>query len=178
MSEVPASLAPSVALMPALGRLSLRGGPEVMVAAGGALGLALPDQICRASEGDALAALWLGPDERLLLVQQAVFPKVLASLATRLNGMPHSSVDISQRQIALQIGGAGAADLLAAGCPLDLHPQAFPVGMCTRTLLAKAPIVLWRTGLHEFHLEVWRSFAPYVRQLLHEVSLEFATALP
>ena len=69
--------------------------------------------------------------------------------------------------------GAGVTELLSAGCPLDLHLRAFPVGMCTRTLLAKAPIVLWRTAAEEFHLEVWRSLAPYVQQLLREVAREF-----
>jgi sarcosine oxidase subunit gamma len=133
----------------------------------------LPDQACRAREGDGCAALWLGPDEQLLLVQQSQWPDVLAALASTLSGMPHSLVDISQRQIALQIDGARAADVLSAGCPLDLHPQAFPVGMCTRTLFAKSPIVLWRTAADEFHLEVWRSFALYVQQLLHEVGREF-----
>ena len=58
--------------------------------------------------------------------------------------------------------GPEAARLLNAACPLDLDPSAFPVGMCTRTLFAKAEIVLWRTGATAFHVEVWRSFAPYV----------------
>ena len=162
-----------VTLLSGLGRLSLRGTPEVLAAAGAAFGLQLPEQACRAAEGDARAALWLGPDEQLLLVQQEVWPGVLAALISGLQGMPHSLVDISQRQIALHIGGAGVTELLSAGCPLDLHLRAFPVGMCTRTLLAKAPIVLWRTAAEEFHLEVWRSLAPYVQQLLREVAREF-----
>jgi len=98
---------------------------------------------------------------------------VQVALASTLKDMPHSLVDISQRQIALHISGERVAQVLSAGCPLDLHLQAFPVGMCTRTLLAKAPIVLWRTAPDEFHLEVWRSFSLYVQQLLHEVSREF-----
>jgi sarcosine oxidase subunit gamma len=49
----------------------------------------------------------------------------------------------------------------------------FPVGMCTRTVLAKADIVLWRTGDDAFHLEVWRSFSGYVTGLLSEIALEF-----
>jgi sarcosine oxidase subunit gamma len=162
-----------VTLLTGLGRLSLRGAPEVLAAAGVAFGLRLPDQACRAREGDGCAALWLGPDEQLLLVQQSEWSDVRAALAATLSAMPHSLVDISQRQIALHISGPRAADLLSAGCPLDLHPRAFPVGMCTRTLLAKAPIVLWRTAADEFHLEVWCSFAHYVQQLLREVSLEF-----
>ena len=42
--------------------------------------------------------------------------------------------------------------------------------MCTRTVFAKAEIVLWRPAEHVFRLEVWRSFSLYVVQLLHEVA--------
>ena len=48
--------------------------------------------------------------------------------------------------------------------------QFFPVGMCTRTVLGKAEVVLWRTDAQAFRLEVWRSFAPYVAQFLGEAS--------
>jgi sarcosine oxidase, subunit gamma len=163
---------PEITLLSGLGRLSLRGAADVLATAGAAFGPQLPNQACRATEGDARAALWLGPDEQLLLVQQEFWPGALASLLAALQGMSYSLVDISQRQMALHVGGARVTELLNAGCPLDLHLQAFPVGMCTRTLLAKAPIVLWRTAAEEFHLEVWRSLAPYVQQLLHEVALE------
>ena len=162
----------SVTVLDALGRLSLRGGPAALAAAGDAFGVVLPDQACRAVEGEARAALWLGPDEQLLLVQRSEWADVLAALSAALQPTPHSLVDISQRQVAVQVSGDDAALLLNAGCPLDLHPQAFPVGMCTRTVFAKAPIVLWRTDEDTFHLEVWRSFARYVMQLLAEVSRE------
>ncbi len=163
---------PSVALLSGLGRLSLRGGPEVLAAAGRAFGTALPEQPCRAAEGDARAALWLGPDEQLLLVQLEEWAATFEALSRALAGMPHALVDISQRQLALQVSGAQAATLLNTGCPLDLHPSTFPVGMCTRTLLAKAPVVLWRTAPEMFHLEVWRSYVPYVERLLQEASRE------
>jgi sarcosine oxidase subunit gamma len=45
--------------------------------------------------------------------------------------------------------------------------------MCTRTVLSKADIVLWRTRADAFHLEVWRSFGGYVTGLLSEIALEF-----
>ncbi len=156
-----------------LGRLSLRGGPAVLAAAGDAFGLALPLEACRAAEGDARAALWLGPDEQLLLVQESEWWSTLDALRLRLAELPHSLVDISQRQLALQLSGPHAMDLLSAGCPLDLHADAFPVGMCARTLFAKSPIVLWRTAADGFHLEVWRSFVPYVQRLLREVAQEY-----
>jgi sarcosine oxidase subunit gamma len=57
---------------------------------------------------------------------------------------------------------------------LDL--SAFPVGMCTRTVFAKADIVLWRTTETVFHVEVWRSFAGYVTGLMSEIAAEFYPA--
>jgi sarcosine oxidase subunit gamma len=54
-----------------------------------------------------------------------------------------------------------------------LNVDEFPVGMCTRTVLAKADIVLWRTRDESFHVEVWRSFAGYVTGLLSEIASEF-----
>jgi sarcosine oxidase subunit gamma len=46
--------------------------------------------------------------------------------------------------------------------------------MCTRTLFEKSEMVLWRTAPDSFHIEVWRSFAPYVTGLLAEVARERA----
>ena len=82
-------------------------------------------------------------------------------------------VDVSHRQVGLLLDGPGAADVLAAGCPLDLHTAAFPPGMCTRTVFGKAEIVLWRLE-DGFHVEVWRSFAAYVGALI----LEAGSSIP
>ena len=93
-----------------------------------------------------------------------------AALAAALERLPHSLVDVSHRQSALAVSGPQAATLLAAGCPLDLDESAFPVGMCTRTVLAKAEVMLWRTEPQVFRLEVWRSFVAYVSQFLGEAA--------
>ena len=83
---------------------------------------------------------------------------------------PHSLVDVSQRQIGLELSGANAALALNAGCPLDLGLGAFPVGAATRTMLSKAEIVLWRRETALFHVEVWRSFADYAVSFLAEAA--------
>jgi len=141
---------------PELARLALRGDASAL---GAAFGLALPTQPCRATEGNGRAALWLGPDEWLLLAP----PGTLDAGAPVTNA---AVVDVGHRQVGLVLEGPGAADALAAGCPLDLHPTAFPAGMCTRTVFGKAEIVLWRQDTARFHVEVWRSFAAYVHGLL------------
>ncbi len=154
-------------VLPAACRWVLRGDEAVRAAAEDALGLPVPAEACRAGTSGERAALWLGPDEWLLIApegQQGLSDR----LARALEGRAHSLVEVSHRQVGLLVHGDAATTLLASGCPLDLAERAFPVGMCTRTVLAKAEVVLWRTGPGEFRLEVWRSFAPYVTQFLAE----------
>ncbi len=146
-------------------RFVYRGAPETIRAASAAT---LPTAPLRARIEGARAALWLGPDEWLLLVPEVDGAALQAALADAARGLPASIVDVSHRQIGLVVSGPRAGVLLNAGCPLDLDPAAFPVGMCTRTLLAKAEIVLWRTGEDAFRLEVARSFAPYAVGFLRE----------
>lgn len=162
------SIAPSarVHTLPPAARWVLRGDTTVMAAATRALDLPFADTACRAVAEKGIAALWLGPDERLLIAPADAQSECGSRVAAAVSGHPHSLVEVSHRQVALQIDGAQAAVLLNSGCPLDLHLSAFPPGMCTRTVFAKADIVLWRTEAHRFHLEVWRSFAAYVSQYL------------
>jgi sarcosine oxidase, subunit gamma len=143
-----------------------------MAAAGNALGLTISPTVCRSWVNVNRAALCLGPDEHLLLGPNA--GEIAGALEPALDGLPHSLVDVSHRQTAMEISGPHAAVALNAGCPLDLDLGAFPVGMCTRTVLAKAEVVLWRTGEDIFHIEVWRSFAAYASRFLAEVAREVA----
>jgi sarcosine oxidase, subunit gamma len=156
--------------LPPAARYVLRGNAAVTTAAEGAFGLAMPAQACRATTDGERAALWLGPDEWLLIAPEAQATAIASALAVALKELPHSLVEVSHRQIAFTVSGPEAATLLSAGCPLDLDASAFPVGMCTRTVLAKAEIVLWRTEREVFRVEVWRSFAAYASQFLAEAA--------
>jgi sarcosine oxidase, subunit gamma len=156
--------------LPPATRYILRGGPEVRAAAEGAFGVGVPARPCRARAQGGRAALWLGPDEWLLIAPEAAARVVAAALSAALDGRPHSLVDVSHRQTAFNVSGPEAALLLSAGCPLDLDESAFPVDMCTRTMLAKAEVVLWRTAPQAFRVEVWRSFAAYVSRYLAEAA--------
>jgi sarcosine oxidase subunit gamma len=155
-------------LLPPATRFVLQGGAAARGLAGEAFGVPLPESACRAHSRDARAALWLGPDERLLLAPAGEQEALAAGFESALAGVAHSLVDVSQRQIALLVSGPHASAALNTGCPLDLDLSAFPPGMCTRTLLGKAEIVLWRRNAAEYHLEVWRSFSDYVLGWLRE----------
>ena len=136
-----------------------------------AWGVEFSEEPCRAHTHGDRATLWLGPDEYLLIDRAEATS--LAALEHSLREIPHALVDISHRQFSLEVAGPHAAMILNGACPLDLDADAFPVGMCTRTVLAKAEIVLWRTQPDTFHLEVWRSFAGYVTGILSEIARDF-----
>ena len=150
-------------------RFIVRGPPEAARLCGLAFGCDLPMESCRAEQAGQRAALWLGPDEWLLLAFDDAAPdSLLSTLEEATRGLPHALVDVSHRQIGVEVAGAGAATLINAGCPLDLDLRAFPVGMSTRTVLAKADITLWRPAEDRFRIEVARSFAPYLLAFLKE----------
>ena len=141
-------------------RFLYRGDPA---AAAAAFGISLPVEPCQAAgEPGGRVALWLGPDEWLLLAPVTEAQATRNALRQATAGGGGCAVDIGHRHAGLSVTGPAAATLLNSGCPLDLHVSAFPAGMCARTLYAKAEIVLWRTAAEAFRVEVWRSFAPYL----------------
>jgi sarcosine oxidase subunit gamma len=179
-------------VLPPAVRFILQGRADARAAASPVWGVGFSDEPCRALVAGHRATLWLGPDEYLLFdaagpadagstdaaagaaaAVGAAAAAIEASLERALGDVPHSLVDVSHRQVALQLRGPHAATILNGACPLDLGLAAFPVGMCTRTVFAKADIVLWRTEPETFHVEVWRSFAAYFTGLLYELAREF-----
>jgi sarcosine oxidase, subunit gamma len=160
----------ALAEAPPAARFILRGGEAVRVACGMVFGAELPTRLGPAGESAGRAVLWLGPDEWLLNADSADTAAIGEVLESVLEGTAHSLVDVSHRQIGLIAGGPAAARVLNAGCPLDLDLKAFPVGFATRTLFDKVEIVLWRRAETTFHIEIWRSFAPYLAASLAEAA--------
>ncbi len=153
-------------------RFSVRGDAEAAQKIGRAFGVSLPLEPWRSATNGTRAALWLGPDEWLLFADEREADAITAQVAAAMGETPCSWVDISHRNAGFLLGGPHVADVLNAGCPLPLSLAAFPIGKCTRTVLGKAEIVLWRTDETEFRIEVWRSFAAYVAAFIGEAARE------
>lgn len=153
-----------VEILPPAERISLRA-PEASVAAlSKALGVALPNKPKTSAAKAARTALWLGPDEWLVIDEAGNDPLADCAKVALL----HSAVGISHRNVAIAVIGAGAAATINSGCPQDLSLDAFPVGAASRTILGKAEIVLLRNGPDDFRVECWRSFSDYVFTFLSE----------
>ena len=144
----PVSLAgATMALAPAAKRYSLRGPVADLQAF---VPVKLPVKIGDiADSGNALTVM-LGPDEWLLI----------GAVAGDGTGHGVSITEITERQIGLAIEGPCAAALLMSGCPLDL--ERMPAGRGTRTIYETVEIVVIKRSETRFHIEVWRSFAPWL----------------
>ncbi len=149
-------------------RISLRAPAESLAALSEALGLDLPVRPKASARKNARAALWLGPDEWLVIDEGGAD---LMAICARVAAL-HSAVDISHRNLAILVSGRRVEDVLNAACPQDLSVARFPVGAASRTVFGKAEIVLWRIGEDAFHVECWRSFADYVFGLLDAAGRE------
>ena len=161
---------------PFLGHLNLRGDSSDGAFADGverALGLSLPVEPNTVSNGDGKQALWLGPDEWLIVTPPDEQDAVADALVEALSGVFSSVTDITGGQTLITLSGEHSRDVLAKGCALDLHPRAFGEGQCAQTLVAGVgATLLWAGPEPSFDLIVRRSFAEYLALWLHDAALE------
>ena len=161
----------SIAVAEDCARFSLRVCPESRTKAGEAFGCAMPSHIGGlASSGERLA-LCLGPDEWFLMAPAPAAGAVRDRFVTAMEGA-FSLVEVSHREVGIEVRGTAATLALSSVCALDL--EAMPSGSATRTILDKVPAVLIKKAPDHYRIEVWQSFAGHLWTLLAAVSREIA----
>ncbi|MFK0157075.1 sarcosine oxidase subunit gamma [Streptomyces sp. NPDC090493] len=169
-----------LAELPFLAQVNIR--LDAKSPAAGAVGLVLglqlplePDTVVHAGE---VTAVWLGPDEWLVVGRPGTERDLEGRIRTAAGDAPGavSVTDVSAQRTTLLVGGPRARDLLAHGCALDLHPRAFGPGRCAQTTLARTQVVLVardeaRAG---FWVLVRSSFAGYLADWLLDAAVEHA----
>ncbi len=167
---------------PFQGHLNLRGDPQdagFMSAAESVLGFGLPTKPNTVAAKGELLALWLGPDEWHVVTLPAAQTPLLDSLETALNGTHFAVTDVTGGQTVITVSGPRAHDVLAKGCPLDLHPTVFKPADCAQTLVAKANVIIHcaDNSPPSFELIVRRSFAEYTALWLNDAALEYGVGV-
>jgi sarcosine oxidase subunit gamma len=168
-----------------LGKIDLRGNPHdraFMTAVGRVLDLLLPSEPCTSAGKEQVAALWLGPDQWLVTCPVTEVARLTGSLRAALVDVHSAITEVSDARVALRVAGPSARDVLAKGCPLDLHRRAFPVGGCAQSLLAKASVLihLLDDGPERgpsFDVYVARSFAHYLWMWLEDAGREYGVSI-
>jgi sarcosine oxidase subunit gamma len=128
-------------------------------------GVALDAAPNTVTHAGATTALWLGPESWLLVGSRALGD--FNQCRDALQAAGGALFDVSASRVAYAVSGARALDVLAAGCPLDLHPDAFPTGRCAQSVFARVGALYCRAPAGIVVL-VPRSFA---RDVWHGLGL-------
>lgn len=158
--------------------LNLRGAAEgrLLDAIEATLGFVLPLNSPETAGEGAYSALWLGPDEWLIVAEEGA-----ADPAPRLGealGTAHVALtDVSEAYAIFALTGDKARAVLQKGSGLDLHRRSFRPGQVAQTLLARADVTLHQTGDAAYEIYVRRSFAEYLWLWLEDAGREFDLAV-
>ncbi|MET3822699.1 MULTISPECIES: sarcosine oxidase subunit gamma [Burkholderia] len=132
-----------------------------------------PNTVARAAEYDVL---WLGPDEWLVRSNGPVQAGVLeAQLAEAVQGSHAAAVDVGSGYTVVEVSGERVRDVIARGCPLDLHPRVLKPGQCAQSHYFKSPITLIPTGDDTFEIVLRRSFADYFVRIMLDAAAPLAS---
>jgi sarcosine oxidase, subunit gamma len=121
----------------------------------------LPLEPNTALEEGGRSALWLGPDEWLILGPPHTGADLADELDIVLGDQHRSVVDLSANRVTLELTGPGRFHFLAKGCRLDLHPRSWHEGMCAQTMLSRTQVILHERSASTRVL-VRSSFADYL----------------
>lgn len=139
-------------------------------AAGAAIGVALPGPGALV-QGDGLTVAWVAPNEWLVFLAASAEPALLAALAAA----SVFATSIGDARTGIAVDGVRAAEVLARGTGIDLHPAVFPEGRVCNTRLAQLAVMLARPPeTPGFHVWVDRSAGAWLWQWLLDAAGEFS----
>jgi len=149
-----------------------------VVACRDGLGFDLPLSPNTVNRKDRRAALWLGPEE-WLLVAASDDTDLEGDLRKLLGNSHYAITEVSESRAVFGLSVNRARDLLAKGCAIDLHEKVFAVDACASTILAHCHVTVHRQPDDDrsqavFDLYFHRSFAEYAWRWMLDAGLEFA----
>ena len=131
----------------------------------------------RSSSTSSRHALWLAPDE-ILLLSEAGTEQSLAKQIDDSAGKHHISVnDITDALTALRLTGPYVRHVLAKGCGIDLHKDHFRAGDCAQTTYSHAAVTILALSDEDMILLCRTSFTNYTVAYLCDAALEYGFEL-
>ena len=156
-----------------LGMLNLRCSAKANPIVTKGFGTSIPSQPNQITTAGERMAVWLGPDETLLLLadqDEAEFSRALHALM----GQQFFALNtVSDAFVVFDIEGAAVRTALAKGISIDLHQAFFQPFQAAQTALSHAGITLICMAENQFRLICRTSFSDYIESWLKDASMEF-----
>ena len=176
LTKAPAARGVHISQIANVGKIDLRGDAldrAFMSAVGRALDILLPTEPCTSIRQEDRCALWLGPDQWLITCPHIETANVIGKLDEALGSVHAATTDVSAGRIVVRLTGPNARDVLAKGCPLDLHERVVKPGYVAGSVLAKVTALIHYRDTDAFDLYIGRSFADYIWAWLENAGLEY-----
>lgn len=119
-----------------------------------------------ASVEDGRGALWMSPDELMILCPYAEAGRTVETLQRTLGDSHALVVDVSDARARFRLTGAGLREVIAKVAPVDMAPDAFAPGMLRRTRFAQVAAGFWMQDDETAHVFCFRSVGEYMFNLL------------
>ena len=151
------------------GMIDLRGlssDRKFMAAAKQVLGLDLPKAPRTSTTWGDMKALWLSPDQWLILCGRDKAPALQADLSKALDGVHSLAVDVSDMRCIIRLEGTSVRETMMKGCSLDLISGEYGPGTVRRVRFAEIAALLHVVEETVIDLYVFRSYADYTWDFL------------
>ena len=156
-------------------KLIIRGKTKNFITtAGKHLDMILPIEANTSTSSETLTALWLSPDEWMLVSNDTVSEdtntyEIEDNLIKSISKVNLGAVtDVSDQFVMINIKGNKVFDLFASGSPFNFNEFKNKKGSVIQTILTHIDVIIHLTGTNEVNLLVRRSFSQHLYSWLND----------
>jgi len=138
------------------------------------LNMILPIEANTSTSSESLTALWLSPDEWMLVSNEAVSEntniyEVEDKLVSSISKVNLGAVtDVSDQFVMINIKGSKVFDLLTTGSPFNFNKFKNKKGSVVQTILSHIDVIIYLTEINSVNLLVRRSFSEHLLSWLND----------
>ena len=138
------------------------------------LNMILPTEANTSTSGEALTALWLSPDEWMLVSNKVVSKdtntyEVEDNLINNISKVNLGAVtDVSDQFVMINIKGNKVFDLFATGSPFNFNEFKNKKGSVIQTILSHIDVIIHLNEINEVNLLVRRSFSEHLYSWIND----------
>jgi sarcosine oxidase subunit gamma len=147
---------------------------DFITAIGKNLNMILPIEANTSTSGETLTALWLSPDEWMLISNDIVSEdantyEVEDNLINNISKVNLGAVtDVSDQFVMINIKGSKVFDLFATGSPFNFNEFKNRKGSVVQTILSHIDVIIHLTEINNVNLFVRRSFSEHLHSWLND----------
>ena len=147
---------------------------ESITTIGKNLNMILPTEANTSTSGEALTALWLSPDEWMLVSNKVVSEdtntyEVEDNLINNISKVNLGAVtDVSDQFVMINLKGNKIFDLFATGSPYNFNEFKNKKGSVVQTILSHIDVIIHLLEINEVNLLVRRSFSEHLYSWIND----------